>query len=87
MSIDLSYKIHHVFTIKTVAIPLLHGDVDVTWVMNKMKCGHFKPSDLVNTDVKNVTHCLVPVNESLVASPCNQFFFVSLVAVEFLQSS
>lgn len=39
-----------------------------------MKCGHFKPSDLVNTDVKNVTHCLVPVNESLVASPCNQFF-------------
>lgn len=39
-----------------------------------MKCGHFKPSDLVNTDVKNVTHCLVPVNVSLVASPCNYFF-------------
>lgn len=35
MSIDLSYKIHQVFTIKTIAIPLLHGDVDVTWVMNK----------------------------------------------------
>lgn len=43
MSIDLSYKIHHVFTIKTVAIPLLHGDVDVTWVMNKWNADILSP--------------------------------------------
>lgn len=43
MSIDLSYKIHHVFTIKTIAIPLLHGDVDVTWVMNKWNADILSP--------------------------------------------